>query len=310
MQPLPIHRALIATALGATCISFAAPFVKWAQMDPSAIGFYRCLFAAIALLPLVLRTDNRGGRWLGKGASIAFISGVVFAMDLIVWHKSILDVGAGVATLLANTQVFWVAIVSAGLLSEKLPRKFWFCGFVALLGVAALTLPGLASTKLSPTGVGFGLLAAVFYAGFILTLKASQKPDDALPLPHNLFLSSIGSTLTLGLAAIVENNGFTSDQPSTWAALIGLGVVVHVGGWMFISSGMPSLPTSLSSIMILFQPVMASIWGILFFGEAWGVIEAIGAGFTVTSIGLAARALASPSSTEESLEHAPAATSR
>ena len=52
------------------------------------------------------------------------------------------------------------------------------------------------------------------------------------------------STLTLGLAAIIENNGFTSDQPSTWAALIGLGVVVHVGGWMFISSGMPSLPTS------------------------------------------------------------------
>ena len=198
MQPMAIHKALIATALGATCISFAAPFVKWAEMDPSAIGFYRCLFAALALAPLALRSKPKTGSWLGKGARLAFISGIVFAMDLIVWHKSILDVGAGVATLLANTQVFWVAIVSAGLLAERLPKQFWLCGFIALLGVAALTLPGLASTRLSPRGVTFGLLAAVFYAGFILTLKASQKPVDALPLTHNLFLSSIGSTLTLG----------------------------------------------------------------------------------------------------------------
>lgn len=308
MQPLAIHKALIATAVGATCISFAAPFVKWADMDPSAIGFYRCLFAAFALAPLALRTTPQSGRWLGKGARLAFISGVVFAMDLIVWHKSILDVGAGVATLLANTQVFWVAIVSAGLLAERLPKQFWLCGLIALLGVAALTLPGLASTRLSPRGVTFGLLAAVFYAGFILTLKASQKPNDALPLPHNLFLSSIGSTLTLGLAAIVEGNSFTTESPSTWAALIGLGVVVHVGGWMFISSGMPSLPTSLSSIMILFQPVMASIWGILFFGEVWGIIEATGAVFTVTAIGLAARTLAKAPSREE-LEHVTASTS-
>ena len=78
---------------------------------------------------------------------------------------------------------------------------------------------------------------------------------------------------------------------------------------MFISSGMPSLPTSLSSIMILFQPVMASIWGILFFGEAWGVIETIGAGFTVASIGLAARALASPLP-EEPIENASPAAQR
>ena len=82
MQPLAIHKALIATAIGATCISFAAPFVKWADMDPSAIGFYRCLFAAFALAPLALRTTPQSGRWLGKGARLAFISGVVFAMDL------------------------------------------------------------------------------------------------------------------------------------------------------------------------------------------------------------------------------------
>ena len=143
MQPMPVQKALLATALGATCISFAAPFVKWAEMDPSAIGFYRCLFAAIALGPLVLRIPRKTGSWTGRGAKLAFVSGIVFAMDLIVWHKSILDVGAGVATLLANTQVFWVAIVSAGLLAERLPKQFWLCGLIALSGVAALTLAGL-----------------------------------------------------------------------------------------------------------------------------------------------------------------------
>ena len=304
-----IPKALAATLLGATCISFAAPFVKWAEMDPSAIGFYRCLIASFALLPLVMSVRSTSDQWLGRGARLAFVSGIVFALDLVVWHKSILDVGAGVATLLANTQVFWVAIVSAGALGEKLPRAFWACGLVALLGITSLTLPGMTTMRLSPEGVGFGLMAAVFYAGFILLLKASQKPDDALPLAGNLLLSSIGSTLTLGLAGILEGDQFTSSEPQTWLALIGLGVVVHVLGWLFISSGMPSLPTSLSSIMILFQPVMASIWGILFFGEMWGPVESFGAILTVASIGLAAKALAKPE-TREDLDHGNASTSR
>ena len=113
------------------------------------------------------------------------ISGVVFAMDLIVWHKSILDVGAGVATLLANTQVFWVAIVSAGLLGEKLPRKFWLCGLVALLGVAALTLPAWHQPSSHQPGSGSGYSLRSF-SRFHSDTKGEPKPNDALPSAQSL----------------------------------------------------------------------------------------------------------------------------
>ena len=49
----------------------------------------------------------------------AVAAGVFFAADLILWHHSIDDVGAGLATVLANIQVVLVPLVAWALLSER-----------------------------------------------------------------------------------------------------------------------------------------------------------------------------------------------
>ena len=46
-------------------------------------------------------------------------AGVFFAADLILWHHSIDDVGAGLATVLANIQVVVVPLVAWAVLSER-----------------------------------------------------------------------------------------------------------------------------------------------------------------------------------------------
>ena len=46
-------------------------------------------------------------------------AGVFFAADLIMWHHSIDDVGAGLATVLANIQVVVVPLVAWAVLSER-----------------------------------------------------------------------------------------------------------------------------------------------------------------------------------------------
>ena len=42
-----------------------------------------------------------------------------FAIDMMLWNRSIVDVGAGLATVLANIQVVLVPLVAWALLSER-----------------------------------------------------------------------------------------------------------------------------------------------------------------------------------------------
>src|SRR6185369_432014 len=95
--------------LGACTISFAAVVVKLLAVPPTAVGFYRTGIAALTLAAISVVTQGLG-TFAGSRRAVMFaaLSGACFAGDLFVWHQSILLVGAGVATLLANTQVFWV----------------------------------------------------------------------------------------------------------------------------------------------------------------------------------------------------------
>lgn len=278
-------QALGLVAVGAMAISWAAPLVKVIEAAPSTIGYYRLLFAALSLLPfafLALRTKPRPSHY--RSLFWAALSGVVFGFDLALFHRAILLTGAGLATLLANTQIFWVAIISGTLLKEKPPKNFLGWSFVAIMGVALLTVPGLVNQTLNPTGILMGIGTAFFYGSYILTLRQCQSIDDAWPMSVNLAVSCAFGALTLFSVTCFtgESTAFPDLRNFLW--LVVLGLAVHVGGWAFISKGMPHLPARISSMTILLQPVLTTVWGVAFFGELFGVYDGIGAVFTLAAI--------------------------
>ena len=67
--------------------------------------------------------------------------GVLFAVDIIVWHYAIRDVGAGLATVLGNLQVVVVPFLALAVLGERVPRSILValplvCGGVLLVSGA------------------------------------------------------------------------------------------------------------------------------------------------------------------------------
>ena len=61
------------------------------------------------------------------------------AVDLILWHHSIEDVGAGLATVLANIQVVLVPLVAWAVLAEQPRRQVLAALPVALFGVLLIS---------------------------------------------------------------------------------------------------------------------------------------------------------------------------
>src|SRR6059036_942702 len=98
----------ISAMLGAVAIAFSSILVRLSHASPSTAAIFRCFYALPALGLIAFLEDRRYGsrRWSERRAAVA--AGVFFTVDLILWHRAIGDVGAGLATVLANVQVVLV----------------------------------------------------------------------------------------------------------------------------------------------------------------------------------------------------------
>src|SRR5207302_9427191 len=95
----------ICAVLGAMAIAFSSILVRLSHASPSTAAIFRCAYAVPVLGLLAWLEDRRFGPRVRRDRLIAVGSGVFFAADLLMWHHSIADVGAGLATVLANVQV-------------------------------------------------------------------------------------------------------------------------------------------------------------------------------------------------------------
>lgn len=98
--------------------------------------------------------------------------GVFLAADLIAWHASIhvTTVAVANATLLANLTPVFVTATAWLFRGTSITRAFLIGLSVALIGIVVLKggLSGLAARK--PVGDALAILAAMFYAGCMLTV--------------------------------------------------------------------------------------------------------------------------------------------
>ena len=263
--PLTEKSAQLMVGCGAFLISFSGVFVKWASVSPMMAGFYRTFLGGIIIfLILLMRRKPLGIRlqsiWLG------LFAGVLFALDLVLWHTSIHFIGPGLSTILANFQVFFLALYGSLLLGEK---PGWRLGAAICLAMVGLyLLAGVDWQQLGATyrsGVILGLAAAVCYAAYLLALRKLQSGENApSPLTH-LGIISVVTAALLAASAWLRNDTFSVPDTQSWMALLAYAFFSQVCGWWLISKGLPRIRTSVAGLLLLLQPSLAFIWDLLLF---------------------------------------------
>ncbi len=265
-------------------------------MGPTPIALWRLLFGGVMFLALSvsfggsLRLQAGVGRW-------ALIAGALFAIDLFVWHKSILLVGAGMATILGNTQVFATSLLGRALFKERLSALFKIAAPLGIVGVILLTGVGsdIAFTSSYLLGVTLGLSTAVVYALYLISLKSSsQTPakqnrsaENANPLTETMTLLgwiSLLSAALLFVAGAVEGEASQPPNGLSWLYSAALALIAQVAGWLLIYNSLAKLPASRSALILLLQPTFATIWGALLFSESMTLLQLAGATLTLTAI--------------------------
>jgi drug/metabolite transporter (DMT)-like permease len=280
------RRPVLVALLGALCIAFSGPLVRLADVAPATAAVGRCLFALPLLLLLARREDRRLGPLPRRTRQLAALAGVFFAVDLVLWHHAIEQVGAGLATVLGNLQVLVVGVVAWWLLGERPHAGLVASVPVLLVGVTLVSgaLGGETYGRDPQLGVLLGLATSVAYAGFLLVLRQGSK--DLRRLAGPLLWATASATGTgLVLAALLGELEVPSGPALLW--LVVLALTSQVLGWMLISSSLPRLPAALTSVLLLAQPAGSMALGALLLDEAPTPVQYAGTALILAGVVLA-----------------------
>ena len=262
--------------LGAIVIAFSGILVRLADVSPSSAAFFRCFYALPLLAALAWREQRRFGPRPSRQRTLAFAAGILFAADLVLWHNSIDAVGAGLATVLGNTQVLFVALLAWLFLGERPGARVAIAIPVMLAGVVLISgVVGAGAYGENPMlGVILGVLTAIAYSGFILILRQGNRDwrRPAGPLLDATFTAAIFSALA---GAVLGEIDLVPKWPSHGWLLV-LAIEAQVLGWILISISLPRLPAAVTSILLMIQPVGSMALGRLLLDETPSVMQIAG----------------------------------
>ena len=289
MNKMIHYNKLFLLFFGAVLISFSSVWVKICGVSAIVSAFYRVFFGGLMLLFMVWK--NRELKWHGKHLFATAVGcGLFFALDLVMYHKSIHYVGPGLGTILPNFQVFVLTLYSGVILKEKLPRLFIIALPLALLGLVMIV--GIDIDALSPSyrlGIIMGLAAAFCYSGFLLSLRKLQAALQRYSFNYVLMQVSLLTALLIALEILRSGEHFTIPTLSSLFFLLLLALFSQVLGFTLISSALPHISPSISGVVLLAQPALAFVWDVIFFGRPTDLLSWCGVGLTLFAIYVATK---------------------
>jgi drug/metabolite transporter (DMT)-like permease len=272
-----IEKPALGVLVGAFAIAFSGIIYRKAHVSPVTGAFFRC-FWALPPLWLVARYEARRlGPPPRAVRRAAWLAGAFFAADLILWHYSIEYVGAGLATVLGNTQVVMVGLLAWAIFRERPARTSILAIPVAMAGILLISgaLEKGAYGSSPKLGALYGVLTGIAYSGFLLAMRRGSGERGRVAGP--LYDATLATTIfVVPIGLVIGDLDFTpSLQATGW--LVALALSSQVLGWLLITVSLGRLPTALTSVLLTFQPLLSVLFAALLIGERPSGLQLVGA---------------------------------
>ncbi len=192
---------------------------------------------------------------------------VMLAMNLS-YYIAVDRLGLGIAAVLEYLGPFALALLGSRRIVDGL------CGLAAAGGVLLLTE---ASGRIDGLGLAFALLAAVFWAGYILF---TRRVALALPGFEGITVASLVSCIAaIPLAiATIDWAGVTGRE---WLLLLVLGVLASAIPYSLDSFVLRRVTPRIYDVLSAFGPAVAAVFGWLVLHETFNLPMVIGIGLVV-----------------------------
>nr|WP_246251921.1 DMT family transporter [Sulfitobacter algicola] len=247
-------------------------FVLASAQPAIDVVFWRCVFAAIALMLYCYVTGAFSARVTGRQFMIAILGGIAIVLNWLFLFASYRYASVSISTAIYNVQPFILLGFGVFIFGEKfsLAKVGWLA--VAFAGLLLILLERPTADYIGGSyawGVTLVLAAATGWAIAAATTKyLSEVPPQLIALIH----------VVTGIFILLPFADLT-NLPSggrTWAMLIILGVF-HTGlMYALMYSAVQRLPTHLQGTLTFINPVIAILTDVFALGHILHWIQILG----------------------------------
>ncbi len=254
-------------------------------MPGPASAFYRMLIPAVVLLPTWL-FDRRTPSVSVPTLAIIAVGGLFFAFDLALYNTSILRTSAANATLLGNQTPIVVGLLTWLVFGKRPTVSFWLGLVLAIAGSLVIVWADLSRHLQFGAGDLMALGAAACFAVYLMATERVRTTTSTL-----VFLRWAIASGTFFLLAINLAMGASLKIPPghSLAALIGLGLVSQLGGYLALTYALGHLPATVTAVSLLAQGPLTALLAAWLLAEPLTGSLILGGALVLLGVGLANR---------------------
>lgn len=257
-------------------------------VDTELTAFMRIFCAWIILIPLLMGMSLKSGRNYfkisKKGLLQCLIMGIVTqAFFNLSYSGCINSVGVAMGSVLLYTAPIFVSILSRLLFKEEINARKGISLVINILGCFIMVTGGdLSVLKVSGIGILLGIGAGFFYA--MVTILGKFTSDEVDPFTM-VFYNFLFGWISLALISNPIPKIAAVSDLHFWLLAFGYGLIPTVGSYLFYMNGI-SHDVELSRVPIIasVEPIIATIIGLLVFGENITLVNALGLVIVLFSI--------------------------
>ena len=305
-RPSPIKIGLV-LFMGLMAASTAALFIRFGYAAGEglnqvglglAMAALRLIFASMLLIPLWYRTRNEespqpGAYWFALGA------GVFLAIHFGSWIPAFAFTSIAASTTIATSSPVWVAIM-LWLWKGEVPSRLTMLGItIAISGAMVLALGDAAGDGAGANpmlGNALALVAALGFSFYFLMGQEAQR--RGLSTSRYVAVAyAIGALTLLPIPLIVGPHYGELPGMVIFFGLM-LALVPQLIGHTSFNWAVKWVTPTLVTLVILMEPIGATILGLIFFGELPGWVVLLGAVILLGGVALAVWGRAEPEESE------------
>jgi drug/metabolite transporter (DMT)-like permease len=275
---------LLWMTVGVLAISTSPILIRVAAMPALALAFWRCLAGAAVLAPFAPR---RQVGWLDR-AELARLaaSGVFLAVHFALWNASLGLTTVAAATTLVSCAPLFVGLGSV-FLGESPSGRAWAGIVLATAGAVVIGAGDAAGFGGGPDALWGDVLAfagALAMAAYLLLGRVARRR-----LPVSTYAASVYGVAAVVLlpACLLTGASLGGYEATAWLALAGVVVGPQLLGHTVFNSLLASVSASLVAVVMLLEPVIATVLAWWLFGELPGPSLWAGAPMVLAGVWLA-----------------------
>lgn len=259
------------------CLSTAGVFVRYIDLSPIIITFWRGLVAALIVGSIAYFKKASFKISSNKDALRLFISSIFFASHWLTYFYALQISSVAIGMLSLFTFPAITAILEPIYFKTKFNSRHILLAILVLIGLYIMA-PEIDFSNNATKGIIAGLVSAIFYALRNLTMKSNIKKYDSSVLMFYQFIFL--AIITAPFLHLLDNSKTMNYIPY----LLALGVfTTAIGHTLFVKS-FKNFPVSTASIVSTSQPVYGIIFGFFFLNEIPNLNTIIGGGLIISTV--------------------------